>query len=65
MENKKSKSIMDKDTDKLKQQALQDLPGAAVDAADDEKVNHGFVKQETKELNDNPRMDDGPDIFGK
>lgn len=65
MENKKSKSIMDKDTDKLKQQALQDLPGAGVDAADDEKVNHGFVKQETEELNDNPRMDDGPDIFGK
>lgn len=56
---------MDKDTDKLKQQALQDLPGAGVDAADDEKVNHGFVKQETEELNDNPRMDDGPDIFGK
>lgn len=55
---------MDKDEKKIKDQALQDLPGAATDIADDEKVSEACVRQATKLLNDNPRMDNGPEIFG-
>lgn len=33
-------------------------PGIAVDIADDEKVTKKMVEEETKELNNNPRISD-------
>lgn len=38
-------------------EALRDLPGAAVDAADDEKVTPQLVDERTATLNCNPRND--------
>lgn len=35
-------------------------PGVAPDIADDEKVDPALVKQDVKELNNNPRSTDGP-----
>ena len=35
--------------------AINNLPGAAVDHADDEKVDPAMVKQRTKMQNNNPR----------
>lgn len=38
--------------------ALENLPGAAANRADDNKVNPSLVKQDTKILNNNPRNSD-------
>lgn len=38
--------------------ALRDLPGAAIDKADDNKTNPGLVKERTQTLNNNPRNND-------
>lgn len=35
-------------------------PGVAPNIADDEKVDPAMVKQDVKELNNNPRSTDGP-----
>lgn len=45
----------------IKDRALRDLPGAALDAADNDKVNAKMVEEATKELNDNPRYSNGID----
>lgn len=47
--------------DYTKASALKDLPGAAIDAADDEFTDAALVKERTKTLNDNPRDTDGPE----
>ncbi len=49
---------MDKDKRKETDKALRDLPGAAIDAADDDKVDDCMVKERTKTLNNNPRNND-------
>lgn len=41
-----------------KKQALKDLPGAAVNNADNDKVNEELVEERTKTLNNNPRNTD-------
>lgn len=41
-----------------KQEAREDLPGAAVNAADNDKVNEDLVKERTSTLNNNPRNTD-------
>lgn len=41
-----------------KQEAREELPGAAVNAADNDKVNENFVKERTATLNNNPRNTD-------
>lgn len=47
--------------DKEQKQARQDYPGAAADGSQLKgKVSESRVDAETKELNDNPRSDDGP-----
>ena len=46
--------------DKEQKKALQDLPGAAVDCADNEKTTEQRVKADVKNLNNNPRNTDGP-----
>lgn len=51
--------------DKEQKKALHDLPGAAIDKADDGRTTCKEVKEEVRQLNDNPRSDDGPDVFGK
>lgn len=38
--------------------AREDLPGAAIDAADDNRVEKDAVRDEVKSLNDNPRDND-------
>lgn len=40
---------------KTKTQDEQSYPGAAIDAADNEKVTPCLTKQATRELNNNPR----------
>lgn len=45
----------------LKDRALRDLPGAAIDAADADKVTEQEIKQATKTLDNNPRIDNGID----
>lgn len=45
---------------KITQQARQDYPGAAVDAADDNRVDAKMVKQRVHIQNDNPRSNEGP-----
>ncbi len=42
--------------------AVDDLPGVAVDVADDETVDTDLVKERTKTLNNNPRDTDGPKL---
>lgn len=49
---------MDKDI--TRKQAEEDLPGAAIDRADGEKVTKQGVDCETKRLNDNLRNNDNP-----
>lgn len=39
-------------------EARQDLPGAAINAADNDKVNEDLVKERTKTINNNPRNTD-------
>lgn len=51
------------DTEKRTPEATNDsdaikYAGVAVDVADDEKVDASLVKEETKELNNNPRNTD-------
>ena len=41
-----------------KKEALQDLPGAAINTADDDAVNPELVKERTSTLNNNPRNTD-------
>lgn len=38
--------------------AVDNLPGAAIDAADDEQVDKKTVEERTCTLNNNPRNDD-------
>lgn len=45
-------------TKKEKESALRDNPGAATDAADNDKVCPAAVKEDVKELNNNPRNTD-------
>lgn len=42
---------------KEQREALRDYPGAAIDAADDEKVTRALEKERTKTLGENPRAD--------
>lgn len=44
--------------------ALGKLPGAAINKADGNKTTERLVDQRTKEQNDNPRVDEGPDVTG-
>lgn len=46
--------------DKEQKEALQDFPGAAIDVPDDEKATEKRVKEDVKNLNNNPRNVDGP-----
>lgn len=41
-----------------KKEALENLPGAAIDAADKDKTNEELVKERTCTLNNNPRNTD-------
>lgn len=41
-------------------QALRDLPGAAVDTADENRTTKRMVDQRTCEQNSNPRNNEGP-----
>ena len=50
---KQSKEVKEFD----KTQAEKKYPGAAVDVADGEKVTAEAVKQETAQMNNNPRND--------
>lgn len=50
---------MDK-KDFTKAEAFKDLPGAAIDAADNEITDKKLVKERTKTLDENPRDTDGP-----
>ncbi|MCC8175716.1 MAG: hypothetical protein LUC85_01365 [Bacteroidales bacterium] len=50
----------DKDLSKEQIIAADELPGAAIDIADDEKVNKEDVKERTHVLGNNPRNNDGP-----
>lgn len=43
---------------KAKDAACREYPGAAIDAADNDRVTKRLEKQETKTLNNNPRNDD-------
>lgn len=51
---------MDKNTKKSEEEirAEETFPGAAIDAADDDKVTKKAVKERTKTLNNNPRNHD-------
>lgn len=44
-----------KTTVKQQEIAEKDFPGAAIDYADDNKVDPKMVKKDVKELNNNPR----------
>lgn len=57
-----NKGIMDKKDEKLVDS--EKYRGADIDIADDEKVSSQRVDNDVKELNDNPRSDDGPDPYG-
>ena len=41
-----------------RQEAREDLPGAAINAADNDKVNEELVKERTSTINNNPRNTD-------
>lgn len=41
-----------------KQKAREDLPGAAINAADNDNVNQELVEERTRTLNNNPRNND-------
>ena len=51
---KTTKTQKEQDVD----QALRDLPGAAVDKADENKTTSAEVKERTCTLNNNPRNND-------
>ena len=40
--------------------AADEMPGVAVNIADDEAVDPALVKERTKTINNNPRDTDGP-----
>ena len=44
--------------DKQAEEGLRDLPGAAINAADNNKVNDNLVNERTSTLNNNPRNSD-------
>ncbi len=50
--------MADKNLNREIDRAREDLPGAAIDAADDNRVEKGAVRADVKELNDNPRDTD-------
>lgn len=56
---------MNKETTPTREQARREYRGAAVDAADHDKATPCLEKADVKELNDNPRNEDGPDPFKK
>lgn len=49
---------MNKEEKKQVEEAERKYPGAAIDAADDNKVSEKLVDEQTSMLNDNPRNDD-------
>ena len=49
---------MNKDDKSKIKEALQDLPGAAIDSADNETVTKSEVDARTKAQNNNPRNND-------
>ena len=49
---------MNKDDKSKIKEALQDLPGAAIDSADNETVTKAEVDARTKAQNNNPRNND-------
>jgi len=53
----KLKGVASKATDAVKE-SLRENPGAAIDRADDDKVNPCMVKEDTAMLNNNPRNGD-------
>lgn len=46
---------MEKNSKRTEEKARQDFVGAQIDAADDNYTDAKEVKQDVKELNDNPR----------
>ncbi|MCM1067018.1 MAG: hypothetical protein NC418_05525 [Muribaculaceae bacterium] len=44
-----------KPSDRLKDYAVDNFPGAAVNHADDNEVDSALVKERTRTLNNNPR----------
>lgn len=60
--NNKTKQILGDDAAKI-EEAARNLPGAAVNRADDNKDNRCLNKQDVRLLNDNPRSDDGPNPY--
>lgn len=51
---------MDNNVEKKIKDSTQELPGVAVNVADDGKVSDCLEKQDTRILNNNPRNNDGP-----
>lgn len=49
---------MEKEHDMTAAEAQQKYPGVETDNADNDKVDPKLVKEETKELNNNPRNND-------
>ncbi len=43
---------------KIKGNAPDEFPGAAINEADDNKVDKKLIKERTKTINNNPRNDD-------
>lgn len=56
--NSKVNNTTTPDTMDKKSEEMLEYPGMAANAADDEKVNPELVKQDVKELNNNPRNND-------
>lgn len=51
------KEVAGKATEAVKS-SLRENPGAAIDAADDDKVSPNLIKERTSTLNNNPRNED-------
>ena len=51
-------TIMEKKHDITATEAQKKYPGAEIDKADKDKVDSRLVKEETKDLNNNPRNND-------
>lgn len=58
IETKQQIYIMEKKHDMTAAEAQQKYPGVETDNADNDKVDPKLVKEETKELNNNPRNND-------
>ena len=54
---------MNKETKTIRDESRREYRGAAVNAADHDKATPCLEKADVKELNDNPRNDDGPNPF--